>query len=167
MTQPSKVISVDTCILVWGIQKTARSKEQEKSIVPRAEYLLADRVDDENLRLIIPSIVVGEYLVKTTKNEKEVLSQFLQNSLVVDYNYAAARIAAEIWSKRKSIKNELSSIRHCISADCKIIATAKAHGASVIYTENDDLIKLARLINYPAKRLPPVPPRNGELFEGH
>jgi len=164
MPNISEIVSIDTEILIWGIQKKGNPEEERRVKVPKAEYFFNEFIHENKHTLVIPTIVVGEYLCKLTKNQEEVFSQFLENCLVVDFDYKAARIAAEIMSKIKGIRDELTGIRRCITADCKIVATAKAAGASAIYTEHDDIIKLARLINYPTRRLPDIPPENLTLF---
>ena len=85
--------------------------------------------------------------------------------MIVDFDYKAARIAAEIWRMRAQARENFDGVRNCISTDCRIIATAKAHGASAIYTEHVDIIKLARLIGYPTRSLPLVPPKPLNLFQ--
>ncbi len=155
-----KVVAVDTEILIWGIQKRGANEDKYK----QAEYFLTKYIKDNELLLLIPTIVVGEYLVKVTTNEEEIFNTFLENCIVVDYDLPAARIAAKIWALRKATNLQTTSTRFCINADCKIIATAKAHGAEVLYTENKDMEKLAKLIDYPTKRLPEIPPQQGQLF---
>ena len=164
MPKNSKLVSGDTEILIWGIQKKANPAERKKEKIPKAEYIFSEYIQKEGLKLVIPTIVAGEYLIKLTQNEKDVFFEFLEKCLLVDYDFRAAIIAAEIWSKKNNIKGQRSGTRHCINADCKIIATAKAHGASVIYTEHDDIIKLAKLINFPTKSLPDKPPEQMNLL---
>ena len=164
MAQSANLISVDTEILIWGVQKNANPLERRLIMVPKAKYFFEEYIESNGYKLLIPTCVVAEYLVHLSKSEEEVLNEVLENCLIVDFDYKAARIAAEIWRKRTQSKETYDGVRNCITTDCRIIATAKAHGASAIYTEHDDIIKLARVIGFPTRPLPLVPPKPLNLF---
>jgi len=165
MSGSEELVAVDTEILIWGVQKRGNPEERRKVMVPKAEYFFNQFLQENNFKLVIPTPVMREYSVGLLKEGGEIFSAFLEHCIVVDFDYKAAIIASEIWKKKEQIKGEINDSRRCITSDCKIIAAAKANGGSAIYTEDDDIVKLARLINYPARPLPEVPPQNMELFD--
>ena len=164
MAGSETLVCIDTETLIWGIQKRANPKERREIMVPKAEYFFSEYTEKNGLTLLIPTIVLGEYLVKVSDKDEDVLHAFLEKCRIAPYDYPASKIAAQIWSKKDPMKDELEGTRHCISADCKILAIAKAQGASAIYTDHSDIIKLARLINFPTRILPEVPPIQKNLF---
>jgi predicted nucleic acid-binding protein len=73
--------------------------------------------------------------------------------------------AAELWDDGKSGRQMgQPNTRTVLRADCLIVATAKNHGASVFYTEDDACFAMAAKIMV-AKRLPTEAPIRFEQHE--
>lgn len=154
------MICIDTMVLIWGVQKKARLGQEH--MVERTGRWLRSLAASE--RLMIPSVVVAEYLAPFKGAEKaRQLKALEQGFYVPALDLASAALASDLISKapRDALKH-LS--REIIKSDCYILATAIVHGATLLVTENqDDFKKLAggkiRLAGVPEvpEQLPLVP----------
>jgi predicted nucleic acid-binding protein len=140
--------------LVWGIRKKGQADK-----VRHAKNLFA-LLNKEEAQIIIPSVVVVEFIIpfKNQKKREEVIAQMRQRFIIAPFDARGAALAAELWwhgrNKRQMRKH---GARVCLKADALIIATAKAHGAHVFYTDDDDCFTMASKV-MEAKRLPDIPP---------
>jgi hypothetical protein len=144
-----EIVCLDTQILYWAIvQKAVPGSEQ---LIPLAKDFIRWLDSQEGIEIIIPSIVVGEMLVPIPDDmQTEVLSQFNQDWMVVDFNLRAALFFARM-RRDHIIQKRFKDIRQLhpdvtkkeLVADCMIIASAVAHGATKLYSHNRDLCKLA------------------------
>jgi hypothetical protein len=94
--------------------------------------------------------------------QREIISK---NFFVAPFDALAAAIAAELYDKRimEDARQETKLPRQCVKSDLKIIATAIAHKAVRIYTDDNHFTSLARgrILVSP---IPQVPPKQGDLF---
>ena len=88
------------------------------------------------------------------------LAALAENFLVKPFDLHAAAIAAEIHAKAKEIPKDRRPDRAVLSADIKIIATAKAAQARVFYSNDAKCRRVAQLV-MDARDLPS---HSGELF---
>ena len=132
------MICVDTMVLIWGIQKKA-SKTQQEMIGRTGRWL---RSLPSNQRVMVPSVVVAEFLLKFRGPEKARYLRALEaNFYIPSLDLPSAALAADLRSRAKSIGGHID--REVIKSDCYILATAIVHGASAIVTENrSDFLKL-------------------------
>lgn len=156
-----QIVCFDTQVLVWGLKESATPGQEAK--IDQAKYLLS--LCEENQKIVlIPSIVVGEILSSLTPNAVNEFTTVLHRRFrVVPYDTQAAVIFAMMWRDRKKLLQlnqqlSLGATREEIKADCMIAATAKAKGASCIYSEDAKLAKFAKnhIEVLPLPNLPPL-----------
>jgi predicted nucleic acid-binding protein len=143
-----EIVCVDTQILYWAIVGKA-SRGAEELIAPATDFL--HWLDSQEVRIIIPTIVVGELLVPVLEPDAaSTLNQFKQDWMIVEFDIKAAMIFARI--RREHITNKRyddiraihpEATKKEMDADTMIIATAISHGATKIYSHNINLRKLA------------------------
>lgn len=144
------LVCFDNHILIWGIRGEATPGQEE---MIRRTRLLLEYLEEKNANIIIPSVVVGEFIVKVPKeNHQKVMSVLEKRFQIAPYDTAAALIAAEIWiDKNKGsigINHELrqglqDTSRIKLKDDCKIVATAVKFKAECIYSEDEGVKKFA------------------------
>lgn len=127
---------IDTHILIWGVQGVSRPTQSE--MIVRAKALLA-KLDKENVKVVVPSIVVGEFLLGLPVEQQPAYQELVSRRfIVVPYDLRAAIQFSRIWHSKKS-QGEIEAIkqngltRNELRADTMIVATAVASGASAIF----------------------------------
>ena len=161
MTEPrnQRVVAVDTMTLVWGIRRKG-----PKDRISHAGYLFKELEEDE-AQIIVPSVVVLEFItpIRSSDERANVIAALTERFLIEPFDVRDAALAAELWNEGKS-KREMKKegARACLRADALIVATAKNHGATEFYTEDNDCFEMANKV-MTAKRLPSIAPN---LFGG-
>lgn len=139
-----QLVCLDTHILVWGVKE--ESTPGQEAMVYKAK-LFFKWLDDNGMKAIIPSVVLGEFLILIpAESHSRVIESFQRNFLIAPYDAAAASCFAKIWQGKRANekKNEdVSGTRAKLNADRQIVATAITHGASCIYSYDEDLAKFA------------------------
>ena len=143
------LVCVDTNILIWGVKKTATPGQEH--MIDRAQRFLAILRVSDNI-ILVPDIVVGEYLLNIDPSDHRSHVLYLQDEFAIaPYNTLAARHFARIWhaNTTSGLLTELKQqdnpyiSRRMLRADCMIIATAMAAGASELYSHDPGLRKFA------------------------
>ena len=152
-----RVVAVDTNILVWGVRRKGPPEKIEY-----AGYLFKE-LEQEGAQIVIPSIVVCEYInIVSPSDRGKVVAAINERFRIEPFDIKDVVTAAELWDFGKAgRKMQQPNARAVLRADALIIATAKNHGATEFYTEDNDLFTMANKI-MTAKRLPTMPPT---LFE--
>lgn len=144
-----KIVCIDTQILSWAIVKNPPAGNSHLVSVAR-DFM--QWVNDQQFRVIVPSIVVSELLIPVPPEEHPiVLSQFSTDYRIVPFDLACARKFAEmrrhhiIQNRLKELLNpkQLSATKSALKADVMIIATAITFGAETLYSHNDDMRNMA------------------------
>lgn len=145
------LVCVDTHILIWGIRGVASPGQEE--MIERTGLLL-EELDEKQSDIIVPSVVIGEFLLGVPANRyKDVMSVFERRFQIVPYDGLAAIKAAEIWIEKNrgsaGITEELregleNSRRVKLKDDCKIVATAVRYKADCIYSEDEGVQKFGK-----------------------
>lgn len=154
------LVCLDTHLLIWGIKEEATEGQEEMVHKTR---LFFKWLGDHDINVMIPSVVLGEFLMLVPPElHEKVSSIFHKNFIVVPYDASSASCFAKIWQAKNSdgtierLKNETSATREKLKADCQIVATAITHGASCIYSYDGDLAKFAE--GYiEVKQIPDIP----------
>jgi len=135
-------VCIDNHILIWGVRKKATPGQE--GMILRAELFL-DLLEERKVRIMVPAVVQGEFLVRVPADKhQEVLAVFEKRFQVVPYDSVAASWAAKIYQKHKvSGTSHSNANRDVLKADIQILATAVTRKASVLYTHDEDLTKLA------------------------
>lgn len=142
-------VCIDTHILIWGIQKEASTGQ--KQMISAAQAFLR-HLDSEGADILIPSVVLGEFLLRIPTGKHETVRAFFEQRFKVPpYDAASASRQAEVWQGSKDegvydvLRGDEIASRSEIRADCMIIGTALAHGAALIYSHDQKTLgKLAK-----------------------
>ncbi|MDR2801424.1 MAG: PIN domain-containing protein [Desulfovibrio sp.] len=139
------VVCIDTQILIWGIQKTASEKRKDYIVV--AESLIDD-ITEKGDRIIIPSIVYAELLAGVPEDRlKEFMRIISSRFPIVPFDALSAYYYSIIFRRKKLIDKdktqEINPGRANTSADIKVLATAIAHNAITIYSEDQHMHDLS------------------------
>lgn len=155
-------VGIDSNILIYAgvVPRTAAnsSKEQE-ALTRRAKILLHDLRKEQ---VVLPMLAIAELLIPVPKAQHGAIIGALRDIFFCpDFGDQAASIAAELWARYKGVPADRRyENRHVMRADAKIIATAKAAGATVFYTNDDNCRTLADLV----MKGKPLPKESKELF---
>jgi predicted nucleic acid-binding protein len=155
----TRKVCLDTMIMIWGIKNECEPEQEEKRIQANA---FLQGLNDEKVRVIVPSVVIGEFLCKVSREKyPEVLSLLNRRFIISPFDLKAASKYAEIWKLKHEngtvfeLKQNNNSTRTCIKADLMIVATAHSADADVIYSEDEDIHKLAEGI-VPFSKMPNI-----------
>jgi hypothetical protein len=133
----------------------------------RVEHLLAT-LHKAKTPILIPTPVLGEFLVKAGPNKQDYLAKFLgsRNFEVGVFDVKAAIEIAELLGDpdlhgKKKLDDKTTKAK--IKFDRQIVAIAKVCGASLLYTDDGTLATVARNNRIAAVMtweipLPPLPP---------
>lgn len=179
------MIAIDSQVLIWAIKRTA--SENRVHMIPRAVALVAE-LERTRERIMIPSLVASEFLVRYEETERgSALAKLQTLFFVAPFDAKAAWLAAKMFADKASWdKSRVDDgyTRQWIKTDIAILATAMAHDASAMYIEDEPLFNLATnlkaYITMSVRRLPqpapieldePAPPPRGsagqrDLFFG-
>ena len=142
------IVCIDTQILYWAIRKVEPPNNPE--LVPQASDFIR-WIDEQNYQVILPTIVLGEILVATPNEEHiSLLTTLRRDWRIVDFDIPSAQKFAEL-RRDHIIKNRIKNLRDpnqyatraALKADVMIIATCIVHGATRIYTYDNNFIKMA------------------------
>jgi len=149
----SRIVAIDTMTLVWGIRKDG----PEDRII-HAGYLFQE-LERDKAQIIVPSVVVLEYVtpIQSPSDRANVIGAISDRFRIEPFDIRDVDLAAELWQKGKpKLQMNAEGARPRLRIDTLIVATAKNHGATEFYSEDDDLFRLASEIMQ-AKRLPTIP----------
>ena len=128
------MVCFDTAPLIWGIRKPPEKDVQLDKVINTG--FLMRKLDDESKRIMLPTLVVTEYLQGTPvafqPSEFAVLTtQFVVHS----FDPACARLAAQLCN-RESHGHDMQGDTdwQSFKTDIGIVATAIIHNAECIYT---------------------------------
>jgi predicted nucleic acid-binding protein len=135
-------------VLSWAVLGQATGDREHLVITANN---LFKKLEEQNRKIIIPAIVVGELLVAVDEDDHwKVLTRLLQDWRVVDYNLKAATLFARLRIDHRTKNNfdeimadDPNATRRELIADVMIIATAMAHGASIIYSHDSRFHRMA------------------------
>jgi len=144
--------------LVWGIKQVGN-----RDYLRRARWLF-EELDRDDARIIVPAVVVAEYLTNVPEHLRMgVLAEFTGRFFVAPFDAKCAPVSARLWQKgRRGRVGRNPGDRKCLRADTLIIATAYVHGAREFYSGDAKCRKLAEGLMDP-KDLPDIAP---DLFAG-
>lgn len=142
-----KPICLDTHILIWGIKEYAENGQEQ--MIPRTKAFF-DHYQKSKIKIMVPSIVVGELLTAIDSVLHPMVINLLSSSFIIPpYDAAASSVFAKLWQENKNsgliqeFKNRMQANRQELKADCMIVATAIVQNCSAIYSHDDKLKKFA------------------------
>ena len=149
--------AIDTSILIWGVKR--QSPPDRPDIVDRCIALL-DMLKSKHSVIMVPSIVVAEYLADFPPDKQEEQRRiFGRHFFVALFDAGAAAIVGQIYSKKnmQEAQSTGNACRQCVKADLNIIATTITHHASRIYTDNTKHFKILACGRIIVEGIPPLP----------
>lgn len=114
---------------------------------------LVNELNDEKARILIPTPVLSEFLVCAGPNKQQYLDEFTSSYgfLVETFDQRAAVELAELEDAGRTIKKKkkkktanVNVTKAHLRFDRQIIAIAKVHGASTLYTGDNNLASVAK-----------------------
>ena len=159
------IVCLDTQILIWAIKEETESGQED--MVYRSQALI-ERLDKADKKLLIPSIVIGEFLIRMPSETHQTTTNLIQrNFMVATFDLRAASHYAKIWRAKqgKELLDELKAsgkTRQELKADRMIIATAIANGAECIYSHDKGVVAFGK--DFIDIREVPTAPSQKRLF---
>jgi len=153
------LVAIDTNILVWAIRKEGPPEK-----LKRAAWLIHE-LDDVDAQIIVPTIVVTEYLRPYAHQYHAEQVAVLESRFnIMPFDVKCASWAARLFDRGQPMREkEVEGRRNLLNADSMIIATAYVNGAERIYSDNEDFRDLAGTIqNWSVMELPNIAP---DLFQ--
>jgi len=137
------LICLDTCVVIWGVQGAAHPGQE--GMIGRTRRYLAG-LSKDGVRIMIPAVVVGEYLEGFPPEEQgRHLAVLKANFFLPAFDAKCAEIASQLRAAASRQTSVSPGMRRAAKADAQIIATAIAHNAELIVTGN--LTEYRRLSN--------------------
>lgn len=144
------IVGIDSNVVVYAglvprVVSDAGNITEQKALSRRARILLHELRNDQ---VVLPTIAVAEILVPVpTSQHGQLIAALKEVFLCAEFGDRAATIAADLWSKYKKVPTDRRyDNRHTMLADVKIVAAAKAVGATVFYTNDESCQKLADIV---------------------
>jgi predicted nucleic acid-binding protein len=162
MSEPVPIVAIDTNILAWYVQDPATNTDPR---VERAQWLIAD-LREAGAHIIVPSIALSEFLHPIpTEDRSAAWKAVSQLFHIAPHDARAAEIGADLASRSLAAQRRRPGDRHVQKADAQIVASAKAAGAQVFFSNDAECRALAAAAGMRALDLPAMPstlfPRSG------
>lgn len=164
-----KRVCLDNHILIWGVRGVSTPGQEQQ--IEQARQLF-EELDESDARVMIPSVVVAEFLAGVPKPQHGNLLDVLNRRFQIPpFDTRTAALAAELWREaaernphlKEQIKEAFPGIEKAkIKADMMILATALARNADILYTHDGPLAKVAKG-RIDVRQLPPLRPRQADL----
>ncbi len=140
-------VCLDTHIVIWGVQRKA--KPQQRGMIERTRLFL-QHLSDRRVTVVMPSIVVAELLVGIPVERHEAFYRLVEARFMVPpFDTLSASYFARIWQEKrdhpdiKKILEDGETTKNILKADCMLVATALAIGASRIYSHDPHIRNFA------------------------
>ncbi|HEX8521560.1 MAG TPA: PIN domain-containing protein [Tepidisphaeraceae bacterium] len=144
--------ALDSNVLIYAFDDSHDAERKERR---RRANILLEQLLDQNAIVIVPTVALAEFLVPYRPAEHGQVIATLKDSFIFPpFDVHAAAIAAEVWSKHQSFAEEDKIKKPFLKADAMIVATAKAVGAEVIYSNDPGLRRLADAVHLSSRGLP-------------
>jgi predicted nucleic acid-binding protein len=148
-------------VLIWGIQEARTGATPAGQDVPemrrRAEILLEELFERKE-KIVVPSVMVAELLVKIDSSKHgEFVAALQERFFCPPLDLRASAVAAELLQKYRPPPEAEHHARSIVKADVFIVATAKVAGATVFHSHDPKCRKIAELAGMEAKDLPVNP----------
>jgi predicted nucleic acid-binding protein len=146
------IAGIDSMILVYAgivpVNKNPRSAKS-KELHFRSKLLLA-QLARKKATLLLPAVALSELLIPVPEAEKGTLiAELTKRFLCQPFDIKSAAIAASLWTQHKQKKlppDEQYKERHVLRADCMIVASAYAAGATDFFSHDNHCRSLAALV---------------------
>lgn len=145
----SKVVCIDSTILIWGVKKYASPGQENK--IPQAVRFI-EQLDESDTKILIPTPIITELLShKATESERDAVIVLLntKNIIIKPFDIACALKCGELLQKTFTDKElrdyaiEEKIVKAKIKYDSMIAATAIVNKCDCIYAEDGDIERYA------------------------
>jgi predicted nucleic acid-binding protein len=151
----AQIVCLDTNIVIWGILGQGKAEDELKR--EKAVYLL-EMLQQQNDRVLLPTIVLAEVVAKVSPPDRaEVVSKLSSACEIVPFDAGSAMefsTVRTVGMKKKSREFP----RKEISLDSLIVAICRRQDVQILYTNDDNLRKLAAHFMR-VEELPNIPPK--------
>lgn len=147
------MVVFDTTTILLVIDPTARppidpgTSALVERCAERVEYLLKG-LNERQVRVLIPTPVIGEFLVKAGKNKAKFAQDFVEsrNFVVGDFDIRAAIEISQLNDPDLNSGRRLDPIqtKAKVKFDRQIVAIAKVEAADTLYTGDEGLRDVAK-----------------------
>jgi predicted nucleic acid-binding protein len=152
-----RTVSVDSDTLILAtkeIPADAECSERDRELIRRAR-ILSHSLDVEGATVVVPAVVLSEYLAGVLPEHHEAVVRTFQGRFEVPpFDLKAAALSAKLWQIHRGLPRADQIERVVLKVDVMVIATAKAFGASTFYTNDAKGRKLAEQAGLIALPLP-------------
>ena len=160
-------VGIDAMILVYAGIVPSKNDATSPQVIELSlcSNRLLDQLSRDEATIILPTVAISELLVPVPLSESGLLIRALAEQFVCPaFDLPAAAIAANLWASHKKLpRDQQYSNRHVLKADTLIIASAKAAGATIFYSNDRKCRALAGII-MEARGLPEKPSDLEEIF---
>ena len=160
-------VSIDAQILIWGIKR--QSTPNRADMIPRAVKFF-QKCQDTRTQVFLPAQSFAEFLVGYTPEQRQQTLAVLPRTFIVKpFDAKAAAIAADLqrsWNDLREIMAEYGLTKQQVKSDINVLATSIAHGASHLYSEDEQMPSLAQGKILIARLPPAVEQRGLDFFLG-
>ena len=149
-------VAVDTNILIYMFKDPDSHATPEQSDLQRRGNVLWSDLEQQQAELIVPSIVVSEYLCGISlKFHSRVIAEFNDRfHAIPSFDLAASAKAAELWIAHRKLPTSEQLSRNHLKVDVMIIACATVAHANVYYSHDLKCRKMAKLAGMTSRDLP-------------
>jgi predicted nucleic acid-binding protein len=147
-------VALDTQTVIYALGHGEATPDEELRELRRRAHILLGELNSDGAEVLLPSVVVGELLAGVAEEDQSGFLAALQGRFFMpSYDVKAAGIAADLWRSHAKFPKDEKQERRLLKADVLVIATAKAAGATVIFSHDKNARKIASLV-MTAKDLP-------------
>ncbi len=145
-----RLVCFDTPALIYLLDPPAPQGLSPQQIEERQKLGskvkgLVQYLSNQDTHILIPAIVVAEYLTKVPNElHGHVINLLSPKFIIAPFDTKTASIAADIRNKKAAVlKGTPNQEKECLKVDILIVATALQHNCKVIYTNDDDMNTIA------------------------
>lgn len=147
-------VSLDSQIIIWGIKKQSTPDRIHK--IDQAINFL-DELEQSGAKIFLSSVVLGEILCDIPQPDRNhLIKDIYKRFMVIPFDASSALNYADIFFEKKIANNSSSKIdligRKHIKPDIMILASSVSAGMSVLFSEDDNLLKISEGV-IPAYRM--------------
>lgn len=164
-----KRVCLDNHMLIWGVRGYSTQGQEDR--VGRARDLFQE-LDDADAEILVPSVVVAEFLAGVPQpRHVELLDVLNRRFQIPPFDVRTAAVAAALWREAAERNPHLKDLvresfpgteKAKIKADMMILATALTRKADILYTHDGPLRKIAEE-RIEVRDLPPPRPKQADL----
>lgn len=149
------IVVLDTQILIWGgIRESENLNGVERELLQRTAWLL-DYLEDIRAKIIIPTIVAAELSVPLPAPKRDdFMARLSERFILKPFDVHAASVAADLFASVMADHTSAPATRRVLSADVKIVATAKSARVTKFYSHDRGCLRIAHLAGLDAYDLP-------------